>query len=187
MNLERIELTTKVKYIRNHRQGIPPANQGRPAMTSQTTYTVYSFASGTEYGRGLLAADAAAVKLQHDGRDFAIRPIYKSGRFSRAEFSSLEDAEAFRAAQVADCDDEDREAVRVEYEPKLIGYRLWSRQEVANIKWHSTLVFSLAATQAEAEAEIFDEVIAADWGSYPTVVTDAEYDAMLAEIARREA
>jgi len=61
------------------------------------------------------------------------------------------------------------------------GFVLWSRQQVANRPWAKTVVFSLADTLAEAEAEIFADVISANWPRHPEAMTDAEFDAIAAE------
>ncbi|HEX5228759.1 MAG TPA: hypothetical protein VFW44_13665 [Bryobacteraceae bacterium] len=48
---------------------------------------------------------------------------------------------------------------------------------------HSRLIRSYAATEAAAWEEIADQVIHAGWESVPVqVVSDADYDAMIAEI-----
>jgi hypothetical protein len=59
-------------------------------------------------------------------------------------------------------------------------FLLWSRQQVANRPWAKTIVFSLADTIAEAEAEIFASVISANWSRHPQAMTDAEFDAISA-------
>ncbi len=110
-------------------------------MTKITTYTVFSGANGTVYGRDLSVAEAADIILTHDGRDYEVR-------------------------QAGD------------------RFELWTRQEVANVKWSRTVLSSYATTSDQAKAEIFAEVIAAGWSGHPDVMTDADYDAMLAELAR---
>jgi len=62
-----------------------------------------------------------------------------------------------------------------------LGCVLWTRQQVANRPWTKTVVFSLADTLAEAEAEIFADVISANWPRHPEAMTDAEFDAIAAE------
>jgi hypothetical protein len=62
-----------------------------------------------------------------------------------------------------------------------LGCVLWTRQQVANRPWAKTVVFSLADTLAEAEAEIFDAVISADWARHPEAMTDLQFDAIAAE------
>lgn len=42
-------------------------------------------------------------------------------------------------------------------------WAIWSRQQVANIGWSKTHISSCAETLAEAEAEIFKEVIDKSW------------------------
>lgn len=63
------------------------------------------------------------------------------------------------------------------------GFELWTRQQVANKGWTRTVVYSIEAARDAAEAEIFAKVIAADWPRHPTVLTDAQYAEMLAELA----
>jgi hypothetical protein len=67
------------------------------------------------------------------------------------------------------------------------GYRLWSRQQVANVRWGKTVVMSYAETVEEAKAEIFTAVVNSDWPGHYTAITDHAYDAMLAELAEQEA
>lgn len=68
------------------------------------------------------------------------------------------------------------------------GFCLWSRQPVANRGWAKTVVFSLESDRALAEAEIFAAVLAARWPRHAEAMTDAEYDAMMADLAaEREA
>lgn len=66
------------------------------------------------------------------------------------------------------------------------GFTLWSRQEVANRGWTRTVIYSAADTMAEAEAEIFGRVIAAGWDRHPDAMTDADYDAMMADLAEED-
>ena len=49
---------------------------------------------------------------------------------------------------------------------------------------HGRLIFSGAATEDAAWEEIADQVIKAGWQSIPQALTDDDYDAMRAEIAR---
>ena len=68
------------------------------------------------------------------------------------------------------------------------GFALWSRQQVANRGWTRTRFFSLAGTEAEAWAEIAEEVVAthdayAPGSHGPEVMTDQQYARMLAEIS----
>lgn len=81
-----------------------------------------------------------------------------------------------------------------DYEIREDGWRgskifeLWTRKQVANKPWTKTVVFSLADTRAEAEAEIFAEVCAACWPRHPEAISDAQYDEMFAATnARGEA
>jgi hypothetical protein len=62
------------------------------------------------------------------------------------------------------------------------GFELWTRQQVANKGWTRTVMYSIEAARAAAEAEIFAKVIAADWPRHPTVLTDAQHAEMLAEL-----
>jgi hypothetical protein len=50
-----------------------------------------------------------------------------------------------------------------------------------------TVIFSLIGDEAHAEQEIAEHVIAAGWDGLPEVMTDEDFDAMLAEIAADEA
>lgn len=61
------------------------------------------------------------------------------------------------------------------------GFSLWSRQQVANKRWTRTVIFSVKDDRAEAEAEIFDKVIAADWPRHPEVLTDQQYADMMSD------
>jgi hypothetical protein len=61
------------------------------------------------------------------------------------------------------------------------GYELWSRQQVANRPWEATVIFTVADTLAEAEAEIFAAVIRASWPRHPEAMTDEQFDAIAAE------
>ena len=62
-------------------------------------------------------------------------------------------------------------------------YRLWGRHQVANIGWGSTRLISGATNRATAEAQIFGEVIYADWDRHDVAQLDRVYDAMLADVA----
>ena len=66
------------------------------------------------------------------------------------------------------------------------GFELWTRQQVANKGWTQTVVYSVEDDRAAAEAEIFANVIAADWPRHPTVMTDQQYAEMQAEMADAE-
>lgn len=61
------------------------------------------------------------------------------------------------------------------------GFTLWARQQVANKGWTRTVIFSVKDDRAEAEAEIFGQVIVADWPRHPTAMTDEAYRAMMAD------
>jgi len=54
------------------------------------------------------------------------------------------------------------------------GFRLWSRHQVAGRRWEKTVAFSLCEGRAEAEAEIFAEVIAAEWPRHYVATTQQQ-------------
>jgi hypothetical protein len=60
------------------------------------------------------------------------------------------------------------------------GYELWSRQQVANRPWEATVIFTVADTLEEAEAEIFAAVIRASWPRHPEAMTDEQFDEIAA-------
>ena len=65
-------------------------------------------------------------------------------------------------------------------------WTLWSRQQVANKPWTATLIGAYG-TEADARAEILAEVVrVADGGPSwkAEAMPQADYDAMIAEIAR---
>ena len=61
------------------------------------------------------------------------------------------------------------------------GYELWSRQQVANRPWEATVIFTVADTLEEAEAEIFAAVTSAHWPRHPEAMTDEQFDEIAAE------
>lgn len=63
-------------------------------------------------------------------------------------------------------------------------FELWTRKQVANKPWTKTVVFSMADTRPEAEAEIFADVCAARWPRHLEAISDATYDAILADDAQ---
>ena len=72
---------------------------------------------------------------------------------------------------------------------KIVGteiglYRIWSRQQVANIGWSAIDIATWADSVAEAEAEMFQQVIDQSWGwrGHDIAVTDAEYNRTVFEI-----
>ena len=73
------------------------------------------------------------------------------------------------------------------------GYELWTSQFSRNSTSGGrplvkSVIFSLADDEAIAEAEIFKQVIDnSDWWMGCEVMTDAAYDAMMAELATEEA
>lgn len=66
------------------------------------------------------------------------------------------------------------------------GFRIWSRQQVANRPWAATGVMSFADTLVEAEAEMFAEVIAANWPRHYIAQADESYDRMIADFEADE-
>jgi len=70
-----------------------------------------------------------------------------------------------------------------EYQIRLIDgdFALLTRHQVANLPWGKTVLFSIAMTLAEAEAEIFAAVINAHWPRHPEAMTDLQFDAIAAE------
>ena len=67
-----------------------------------------------------------------------------------------------------------------EYQIRLIDgdFALLTRHQVANRPWEKTVLFSVAMTFAEAEAEIFAAVIRASWPRHPEAMTDEQFDAI---------
>jgi len=64
------------------------------------------------------------------------------------------------------------------------GFTLWSRQQVANRPWAATRFFSVKIDRAEAEAEIFAEVIGSErFAGHCEAITDEQYADMLASLA----
>jgi hypothetical protein len=63
-------------------------------------------------------------------------------------------------------------------------YRVWSRQECANVGWDKTQIFSLADTREEAEREIFAEVVRAsgNWRGHRQAMTTAAHRGSLARL-----
>jgi len=78
-------------------------------------------------------------------------------------------------------DGADWEIREAEYKSEPI-FELWTRKQVANRPWSKTVLFSLATDRDTAEAEIFQDVVAANWPRHPYAMTDAAY----AEIAAAE-
>ena len=62
------------------------------------------------------------------------------------------------------------------------GWRLWSRQQVANRPWAETSITSFVSSPEAASDDIFEQVITACWPGHYEACTDAGYDRMLAEI-----
>lgn len=145
-----------------------------------TTYTVLH--DGDVLGRGLTAAEAAAEILTYDGREYEVRPQYLT---CGQVFDSAADAEAYYADQAASMAEGGMpiapEAAGI-LRPRPSGFWLWSRQQVVGRDWTRTVVYSAADTREEAEAEIFGRVIEAGWARHPEAMTDADYDAMMADL-----
>lgn len=69
-------------------------------------------------------------------------------------------------------------------EDKDGGFTLWSRQQVANRPWAATRFFSIKTDRAEAEAEIFAEVVSSErFAGHCEAITDEQYAEMLASLA----
>lgn len=66
------------------------------------------------------------------------------------------------------------------------GFTLWSRQQVASRSWERTAVYSNAANSGDAEREIFQAVVDADWRGHDTAMTDQAYARMIAEAQRAD-
>ena len=62
-------------------------------------------------------------------------------------------------------------------------YVLWTRKQAANQPWSASLFSCFAHSPANAEAEIFRQVIKAKGRSEPRVVKQEEHDAALAALA----
>lgn len=61
---------------------------------------------------------------------------------------------------------------------------LWSRQQVANRPWAATRFFSIKTDRAEAEEEIFAEVVSGErFAGHCEAITDEQYAEMLASLA----
>lgn len=121
------------------------------ALKMTTTYTVFSPANGTEYGRGLTAREAMAEVLSHDGQGWEIRP-------------------ASYGHQLFVTSSADRH--------KMV--ECWS-----GTGSNSTFIDSFETDLEKATDEIAEKVCRASWlgQGHPDVMTDPDYDAMLAEAA----
>lgn len=97
--------------------------------------------------------------------------------------SGLSAADA--AGEILTADGQDYEIRR---EPDC--WRLWQRQEVANVKWHAVSVRSFEETEEAAEADIFQQIVERClhglWDRYTEIMTDADYNAMLVQLAADE-
>ena len=52
------------------------------------------------------------------------------------------------------------------------GWRLWARHEVGNIGWKPCQVWSWAVDRDLGEAEIYQQVVNADWRHHPEAFAD---------------
>ena len=65
------------------------------------------------------------------------------------------------------------------------GYVVWSRQQVANRPWARTTITSIKSDRAEAEADIFAQVVAAErWNGHPEAVERGARIQAAAQLAR---
>jgi hypothetical protein len=126
------------------------------ALEMTTTYTVYSPASGTEYGRGLSAIEAADIVLSHDGASYELR-------------------------HVADYDVGDQKCWQLFVNS---ASRRGMTECYTGPSGRTKLARAYAANQAEAWARIAEQVVmgCGDWRHTPEVMTDASYDEMRAEV-----
>lgn len=117
-----------------------------------TTYTVYSPASGTEYGRHLDVTAAAEIILTHDGHEYEVRPATDGIGFDL--FVSRGSRNSFGGTR-----------------GMVPAWR--GRRPIGT----STM------DPGQAWREIAAQVVTAGWDGVPEAMSDADYDAMLAEIA----
>ena len=69
-------------------------------------------------------------------------------------------------------------------EDKDGGFTAWSRQQVANLPWGATVLYSIKSDRAEAEAEICEKIVTSErWSGHCEAMTDAAYDEMTAQVA----
>jgi hypothetical protein len=61
------------------------------------------------------------------------------------------------------------------------GFDLWTRQQVANIPWTRTVIYSFDENEDAAKSDIFAKVLrdSSSWAGH-TVITMAEYEKMVA-------
>lgn len=128
-----------------------------------TSYTVLN-RHGSVQERGCTLAEAAQIVLGYDGHDYDIRPDSSSGFRG---LSGPDDERDFR------------------------HWTLWtssfSRNSSAYKGLTESVIFALASSREEAEADIYKQVVAhADWWEGCEVMTDSDYDAMVAELAEEE-
>lgn len=62
------------------------------------------------------------------------------------------------------------------------GYVVWDRQQVAGKGWKPTTLKSFESDEAQARGEIIAQALTLTWYSGIDIMTDADYDVMLAEI-----
>jgi hypothetical protein len=61
------------------------------------------------------------------------------------------------------------------------GFTLWTRHEVANLRWTATRFFSLETDRSKAEDKIFGKVVSAErFPGHCEAITDAAYAEMMA-------
>jgi hypothetical protein len=128
------------------------------------TYTVYSGDTGTVAGRGLTAEAAADLRLTHDGARYELR------------------------RESADYDVAGEGAWQI-YGPTARGRGEWVPYSSGPAP-HGKLLRAYGVTAAAAWAAIAPMVLTADWqfglSGDLTVMTDADYDAMMAAVAADE-
>jgi len=122
-----------------------------------TTYTVYRHASDFVEGSGLTAEQAAEIILSHDGARWELRR--EPARW---------DIAGVPCWQV--------------YGPPPGGRGEWVPYYDGPPP-HGRALEACAPTEAEAWAKIAPMVLTADWRGPFTVMTDADFDAMMAELA----
>lgn len=87
---------------------------------------------------------------------------------------------AAAAAEVLTSDGQEYE-IR-EATDKFGGFELWYRKQVANKPWTKSVIFSLETDRGAAESEIFNQVIQSEWPRHPSVMSDAQYAEMRAQL-----
>lgn len=123
-----------------------------------TTYTVYSMNSGTVEGRGLTAEQAADIILTNDGARYELRREDRGGNATGESAWSI-------------------------YAPNPLGEWVPVYDGPSP---HGRLLRVYAASEAEAWAKLASTVLTVDWRGGLSCMADAEYDAMMAELASEE-